>query len=160
VPIEDKTISEHLNKEQERTLLALIYLIIPPSEDGRMPGAADTGFIAYMYDRNLVPWIQEGLIVIAGESYQMHENEFSGLNVAEQLQITEKIRRKHPRFFIRLTTEIIQCYYQHETVIKAIGLEARPPFPDGYQVEEGDLTLLGPVYERGKIYRDCVDDRN
>jgi len=33
-------------------------------------------------------------------------------------------------------------------------MEARPPYPKGYQVEPGDLSLLNPVIARGKIYRD------
>jgi hypothetical protein len=34
-------------------------------------------------------------------------------------------------------------------------MEARPPYPKGYQVVQGDLSLLEPVRARGKIYRDA-----
>jgi hypothetical protein len=33
-------------------------------------------------------------------------------------------------------------------------MEVRPPFPQGYVVEQGDWTLLEPVQRRPKVYRD------
>ncbi len=154
MPKDNKIVSENLNEEQERTLIALLNLIIPPSEDGKMPGAADVGFFAYMHNENLFPWIREGLLSIVEESHNQYGQEFSALSGSEQTQLIDRLRRRYFRFFSRLTTEVIQCYYQHDQVLEAIGLEARPPFPEGYLVEEGDLTLLEPVYERGKLYRD------
>ena len=43
---------------------------------------------------------------------------------------------------------------KNEKVLELIGVEERPPFPNGYQIEKGDLSLLEPVFLRGKIYRD------
>ena len=149
-----KIVSENLDEEQEQTLIAILNLIIPPSEDGKMPGAADVGFLAYIQNENIFPWIREGLINIIEESHNKYSQEFSSLSGSEQTQFIEKLRRRFLQFFNRLTTQVIQCYYQHDDVLKAIGLEARPPFPQGYLLEEGDLTLLEPVYLRGKIYRD------
>ena len=45
-----KIVSENLDEEQEQTLIAILNLIIPPSEDGKMPGAADIGFLAYIHN--------------------------------------------------------------------------------------------------------------
>jgi hypothetical protein len=101
-----------------------------------------------------LPWIREGLINIIEESHNKYGQEFSSLSGSEQTQLNDKLRRKYRQFFNRLATQIIQCYYQHDDVLEAIGLGARPPFPKGYLLEEGDLTLLEPVYLRGKIYRD------
>ena len=154
MPKDNNIISENLNEEQERTLIALLNLIIPPSEDGKMPGAADVGFFTYIDNENLFPWIREGLLSIAQESHNKYGQEFSALSGSEQTQLIHRLRRSLFRFFSALTTQVMQCYYQHDHVLEAIGLEARPPFPHGYLLEEGDLTLLEPVYERGKIYRD------
>ena len=49
---------------------------------------------------------------------------------------------------------IAQCYYRDDRVMRAIGMEPRAPFPKGYDVEQGDWSLLDPVRARGKIYRD------
>ena len=143
-----------LNEEQERTLNVLLNLIIPPSEDGKMPGAADVGFFAYMHNEDLYPWIREGLLSIGDESHNMYGKEFSALSGTDQTQLIVRLRRKLFRFFSQLATQVMLCYYQYDRVLEAIGLEARPPFPHGYLVEDGDLTLLEAVHERGKIYRD------
>ncbi len=154
MPKDNKIVAENLNEEQERTLIALLNLIIPPSEDGKMLGAADVGFFSYLHNENFFPWIREGLLSIVEESHNKYGQEFSTLSDSEQTQLIDRLRRGLFRFFSRLTTQVMQCYYQHDQVLEAIGLEARPPFPQGYLVEEGDLTLLEPVYERGKLYRD------
>ena len=46
-----------------------------------------------------------------------------------------------------------RCYYRDDRVMASIGIEVRPPFPEGYAVEEGDLSLLDPVRARGPIWR-------
>ena len=45
-------------------------------------------------------------------------------------------------------------YYQDGRVMEALGLEARPPFPLGYELEPGDLSLLDPVRRRPKLFRE------
>ena len=146
--------SKNLNKEQIETLNTLLNLIIPPSEDGKMPGAADIGFLAYIDNNNILSWTQEGLFNIVEESHNKYGKEFSELKNSNQMRLIDSLKPKFSKFFNCLTTEVIQCYYQHEDVLEAIGLEARPPFPKGHILEEGDLTLLEAVYLRGKIYRD------
>ena len=146
--------SKNLNKKQIETLNTLLNLIIPPSEDGKMPGAADIGFLAYIDNNNILSWTQEGLFNIVDESHNKYGKEFSKLKNSDQMKLIDSLRSKFSKFFNRLTTEVIQCYYQHDDVLEAIGLEARPPFPKGHILEEGDLTLLEAVYLRGKIYRD------
>ncbi|MDX2167221.1 MAG: hypothetical protein SF182_09165, partial [Deltaproteobacteria bacterium] len=46
-------------------------------------------------------------------------------------------------------------YYQHPIVLQALGLEPRPPHPLGYAMEENDLSLLEPVRQRAKLFREC-----
>jgi len=49
----------------------------------------------------------------------------------------------------------VQCYYRDDRVLQALEMEARPPHPLGYDVEESDWALLEPVRGRGRIYRDA-----
>ena len=149
-----KIVSENLDEEQEQTLIAILNLIIPPSEDGKIPGAADVGFSAYIHNENILPWIREGLKNIIEELHNKYEHEFSALSSSIQTQLIDDLKRKFRQFFNHLTILVMQCYYQHDDVLVAIGLEGRPPFPEGYHVIEGDLILLEPVYLRGKIYRE------
>jgi hypothetical protein len=48
-----------------------------------------------------------------------------------------------------------RCYYRDDRVMRAIGMEVRAPYPLGFKVEQGDLSLLEPVRLRGKKYRDA-----
>ena len=151
---EKNNVSENLIEEQRRTLNVLLNLIIPPSKDGKMPSAADVGFFDYLDSNKQMPWLKEGLQKIVVESLNKYGKEFSVLNDSEQTQLIDDLKRNFLQFFNRLTNQIIQCYYQNDDVLKVLGIEARTPFPQGYHLEEGDLTLLEPVYLRGKIYRD------
>ena len=143
-----------MNEELERILNILLNLIIPPSHDGKMPGAADVGFLGYVHNENKLFWIKEGLQSIAKESHNKYGREFLALSDFEQAELIESLRRQLFQYFSRLTTEVINCYYQHDDVLEALGIEARPPFPQGYHIGKWNMTLLEPVYERGKIYRD------
>ena len=63
---------------------------------------------------------------------------------------------KDPRFrsFGRILTIIImQAYYQDPRVLQSLGLEARPPFPLGHEMEPDDWSLLEPVIKRAPFYR-------
>ncbi len=46
-----------------------------------------------------------------------------------------------------------QCYYQDDRIMISLGMEPRPPYPEGFTVEQGDWTLLEPVRKREKFYR-------
>ncbi len=50
---------------------------------------------------------------------------------------------------------ILQCYYRDDRVMESLGMEARPPFPKGFQVDQGDWSMLEAVQQRGKIWRDA-----
>ncbi|HSI02694.1 MAG TPA: hypothetical protein VLA02_18980, partial [Reyranella sp.] len=49
---------------------------------------------------------------------------------------------------------ILAAYYRDDRVLLALGLEARPPFPKGYVVEQGDWSLLDGVRKRPSLWRD------
>ena len=52
-----------------------------------------------------------------------------------------------------LASIVLQCYYRDDRVMRSLGMDARPPFPKGFDVEQGDWSLLDPVKRRGTIYR-------
>lgn len=68
------------------------------------------------------------------------------------------MRRRFNQFFNRLTIQIIKCYYQNDYVLEAIGLEARPPFPevtpstfpDGMDVEIFSFETLTEAWKKAK----------
>ena len=46
-----------------------------------------------------------------------------------------------------------QCYYRDDRVMRSLGMEPRPPFPKGYEVAQGDWSLLEPVKARDPFWR-------
>lgn len=146
--------SQALSDELAGTLNSLVNLIIPSSTDRDLPAAADVGCAEYVQNQDDFVWVRDGLVTLAAASRDQFGWEFPALTTAEQEQLVHGLRRRLTRFYIRLSQRVAECYYQDDQVLESIGLPARPPFPEGYLVEEGDLTLLEPVFERGKIYRE------
>jgi hypothetical protein len=55
---------------------------------------------------------------------------------------------------VALGRAILSAYYRDDRVLRAIGHEARAPFPGGYEVEQGDWSLLEVVKKRPAFWRD------
>jgi len=49
---------------------------------------------------------------------------------------------------------VLSAYYRDDRVLRALGHEARAPFPQGHVVEQGDWGLLDPVKRRALFWRD------
>ena len=49
---------------------------------------------------------------------------------------------------------ILWAYYRDDRVLTALGHEARPPFPRGHVVEQGDWSLVDAVRRRKPFWRD------
>ena len=47
-----------------------------------------------------------------------------------------------------------RCYYRDDRVMRAIGMEVRPPFPLGFEVKQGDWSLLDRYGRAERAYRD------
>ncbi len=145
-----------LTAAQLATLDAVLNLIVPASADGRMPAAAEVGVPAYLCAEaaDVLPQLREELDELERCSRLRFARGFAALEEAERKFLVEALRAQTPAFMNRLAMETLACYYQHERVLEGLGLEARPPYPKGYEVAQGDLSLLEPVRARGKIYRD------
>ena len=58
------------------------------------------------------------------------------------------------RFAGTVVTAIVECYYRDSRVMTALGMEPRAPFPQGYDLPDGDWSMLDPVRARGPIWRE------
>ena len=146
-----------LTAAQRSTLDAVLNLIVPPSADGRMPGAAEVGVPAYLVAQaaDALPVLRDELEALERRSRARFARAFAALAQGERRSLIDELRARAPAFMSRLAMETLACYYQHDRVLEGLGLEARAPYPKGYQVVPGDLSLLAPVRSRGKIYRDA-----
>lgn len=153
--VDDRVIvsDKRLTEEQERTLAALLNLLIPPSEDGKMPGAAEMDFFGYLLteaEEQISGFVQQ-LSSLGEASRNKHGQEFAALAAQDKESLLTELAAGQPMF---LQNHILACYYTDDRVMQALGLESRAPYPEGHQVEPGDLSLLEPVRRRGKLYRD------
>ena len=147
--------SDTLDARQALTLNVLAQLIIPPGGDGKRPSGAEVGFVDYVLQSGSLAWLLPGLDAAEQAAQEQHGLAFADLDGARRQAIVDAQKRKQFRFYGELANQLMLCYYHHERVLPAIGLEARAPFPLGYTPIDGDFSLLEPVYERGQIWREC-----
>ena len=146
-----------LTPVRRETLRILVGMLVPASPDGRMPGAADLPQVlrhieSLASERHA--W-RDGLDMLQQEAMARYGAAFAALDHASRSTLLGEFAARHPAVLQGLGLETVTSYYQQDGVIEGLGMEARPPYPMGYQVLSGDLTLLGPVISRGKIYRDA-----
>ena len=135
---------------EERILASLIHEMIPPSDDGRLPGAGVLGLTAHIartvqQTPMLRPVVEYGLSAIAELAEKRTGASFT--DVVTEFAATDQ-------FFLPAFLFLVYSgYYQNARVVEALGLEPRAPHPEGYTMAPDDWTLLDPVRRRAKSYR-------
>lgn len=151
----DETNTSGFSEDEKRVLSSVLDEIIPPSDDGRLPGAGQLGLAGYVVEAlqktpELQSMIAQGLSDLDNLARSRNAPDFAALSREDKLQLLNEWG-----FVLPLTLHAYTGYYQHPQVVEALGLEARPPHPKGYQMEPNDLTLLDAVRRRPKLYREC-----
>jgi hypothetical protein len=141
--------------DEASTLASLLDEIIPPSGDGRLPGAGELGLGNYIEQAlqqapELRSMIVQGLAELDEVARRRHDQPFVALSQQEKVALLNE-----QGFLFPLLFHIYVGYYQNVRVVTALGLDPRPPHPKGYEMEPSDLTLLDAVRRRRKLYRDC-----
>ena len=72
---------------------------------------------------------------------------FAALSSDERLEVVESQLKAHPALMNGITRHLYLAYYQQPTVLAGLGEPPRPPFPEGFEVEQTDSQLprLGAV---------------
>jgi hypothetical protein len=138
-----------------RTLAVLVGRMIPPSAPVRQPGADNPRILAEIA-RSLASADDERATTMAALG-RLSELGLADLPPDEADRVIAGWRvdeRETTELFVRHT---VQCFYRDDDVMAALGMEARPAHPEGYEVEQGDWSLLDPVRERAPMYRDLPD---
>ena len=146
--------------DQARALAGVLDEIIPPSADGRLPGAGELGLVGYIEQTlerspDLLPAIAQGLSVLAELAGRRDARGFPALSEAARLEVLNELATAEPAFLPGLIFHAYVGYYLNDRVVEALGLEPRPPYPKGYAMEASDLTLLDEVRQRPELYRRC-----
>jgi hypothetical protein len=143
-----------LSARQERTLRSVLDELIPPSSDGRLPGAGAIGLAGYIQTAlpklpDLWAMVVQGLGDLDAIAVARHGRPFVDLAQVEKVALLGE-----QAFALPLSMHAFVGYYQDPRVVAALGMEARPPHPQGYQMAPNDLTLLDPVRRRPRLYRE------
>ena len=124
--------------------------LIPESEDGRMPsaGALNLAAAVRVAAAGAQDTIEAGLAAL-------RDSGFEALDPGERTEALQELETTQPAFTASLYLATCSQYYAHPDVLTALGLEPRPPFPKGHDLEPGNLEALERVRQRGRIYREA-----
>jgi hypothetical protein len=122
-----------LSELEQAGLARILRAMIPASEAYGVPGADDPLIVADIIatGRVVLPELAPLLKSLGETALAISGAEPAGLLVALA----------------------VQCYYRDDRVMASLDMPVRPPFPDGYEIADGDWSLLDPVRTRGPIYR-------
>jgi hypothetical protein len=151
-----------LSGEARRTLLASILdELVPPSSDGRLPGAGALG-VGDFIDRELegrpeiAPFFEFALSSIEELAQRRDTGGFVASSRQDRVEVLREFEASQPDLFGAIVMFTYAGYYSQRRISELLGLRPHPQ-PDGYDLEAGDLdALLKPVRQRpGKLYREC-----
>ncbi len=147
-----------LSPDETRTLTGVLDEIIPPSPDGRLPGAGALGLAAAIdaamrRTPDLRPAVVQGLAALAERAAGRGSPDFARLPGDVRLELLDELAATQPAFLPGLVFHTYVGYYQDPRVLQRLGMEPRPPHPQGYELETGDLGLLESVRRRPPMYR-------
>ena len=142
--------------DERRTLLALVGAVIPTGVEQGVPGADDAVIAADIVAtaRPHHATIASALKHIESIAAARHDAAYADLDAATRAALARDLSRSR---FVGLGTLVAitaQCYYRDDRVMRSLGMEPRSPYPDGFDIPQGDWSLLDPVRRRGKIYRE------
>jgi hypothetical protein len=140
-----------LTEAEIADLRCLAGVIIPASAKYGVPGADDDTIFADIIssigrDRNDVRAALGKLRMLAG-------GPFTALDTARRGEVAAMLRGEGGSPLGVLIRLVLLCYYRDDRVMVSLGLEARPPFPKGHVLEQGDWSLLDPVRARKPFWR-------
>lgn len=140
-----------LSPRQRDDLRTVAAMIVPASDEYKVPGADDPAIQADMLatlgrDTKLVAAALDHLARLAGEP-------LAELDAARRDAVAQEFRGSGGAAAATLVRVVLQCYYRDDRVLRSLGLELRAPFPKGYVLPDGDWSLLDPVKARGGSLR-------
>lgn len=134
----------YLNKNDRvlKNFNEILDIIIPECKDRSLPSASQIKFDKIVKLNDFYIKIFDSLI------------EFD--NVENQKFDYKKFKKNNFKLIYELSLEVLKFYYSNETVLKIISKNSVPPFPNGNQIEKGNIMLLEEVYNKGKIYKEII----
>ncbi|MGY8636988.1 hypothetical protein RAD15_31410 [Bradyrhizobium sp. 14AA] len=143
--------ADNLTRTQRDDLRTVAGMIVPASDEYKVPGADDAVIQADVLatlgrDTRLVAAALDHLAQLAGQP-------LAELDTARRDVVAQEFRTSGGAAAATLVRVVLQCYYRDDRVLRSLGLELRAPFPKGYVLPDGDWSLLDPVKARAGTLR-------
>jgi hypothetical protein len=140
-----------LTPAQRDDLRTIAGVMIPASVEYSVPGADDPAIQADLLatlgrDARHVREALDQLARLAGQP-------LSSLDPDRAAAVAHQWRAQGGEAAATLIRVVLQCYYRDDRVVRSLGLEPRPPYPQGHVLEDGDWSLLDPVRARPSFWR-------
>jgi hypothetical protein len=138
-----------LSAAERRDLAEIAGTMVPADAALGMPGADDPVILADIVKsigRDL-PLVREALAAIRAKGVV-------GLDRDKREALVNEWYASGGKPAVALGRAILGAYYRDDRVLAAIGHEARAPFPKGYEIEQGDWSLVEVVKKRPAFWRD------
>ena len=147
--------SDGLPAEHQNCIRKIAGQMIPASTEFQLPGADDPSIMGNILQRlgrqaNMVAQIYHRLEQASLEKFEQPCTEID--DEAFNLLLTD-FRNQQETLAASLMVTVVACYYEDKRVLDSIEHEARPPFPLGHKLQQGNWDLLEPVKSRPKFYR-------
>jgi hypothetical protein len=144
-------LAETLTQAQRNDLCVIAAMIIPASDEHKVPGADDAAIQADILatlgrDTEAVRAALDHLARLAGKP-------LADLDPAQRDSVAREFRTAGGAAAATLVRVVLQCYYRDDRVLRSLGHELRAPFPKGYTLEQGDWSLLDAVKARPSTLR-------
>jgi hypothetical protein len=140
-----------LTANETRALRCVAAMMIPADRAYGVPGADDAAIFADILGsigRDVAP-----VKLALRHLDALADGVFADLAPARRDAVAASLQQAGGAPLLALTRVIVQCYYRDDRVMQSLGMEIRPPFPKGFEVEQGDWSLLDPVRARAPFYR-------
>lgn len=143
--------TDQLTPRQRDDLRTIAAMIIPASDEYKVPGADDPAIqadILATLGRDTKPVVAalELLARLAGMP-------LADLEPTARDGVARQFRASGGVAAATLVRVVLQCYYRDDRVLGSLGIELRAPFPKGHVLPDGDWSLLDPVKARGGSMR-------
>lgn len=151
----NKRIKGQFTYDERRVLSILVEMIIPASDEYGVPDAGDEAIVnAILIDAERSSTRVVAALSALEDIAQSRNNiGFADLSADQRDDVVNAFRESQPANANLIAALTTQCYYRDDRVMVSLGMEPRPPHPDGYKVEQGDWSLLNPVRKRVEFYR-------
>jgi hypothetical protein len=134
-------------------LRAMLNLVIPPS--GRMPGAGDLDLwpaVEGPFAQNPAALVSltAALDAVREAALARDPGGLAALPPAVSAEVVQSATAGRPDFMPSLARAVAMAYYQQPAVLIALGEPARPPFPEGFELEQISPDWLELLKQRAQ----------